>query len=201
MELIIIAGMPATGKSTVAAALETEFRYPVLEKDNIKEVLFDTVRFENYPQKRRLDHAANGILLQMLELMLKAGNSAIVVNNFDSASTQQLCAIMERYHPRCATVFLTGDPQTLYERYVRRDNLHQRHLGHILQEHYPPHEGDSLDYTMTRAEFDEKFFKRGMDQFRCPGARIDLDMTDFDAVCAADVAKQIRALFAAEERP
>lgn len=201
MELIIVAGMPATGKSTVAAGLEREFRYPILEKDNIKEVLFDTVGFENYPQKRKLDHAANGVLLQMLELMMKAGNSAIVVNNFDSASTEQLCAIMEKYKPCCVTVFLNGDAQVLYERYVQRDNLHKRHLGHILQEHYPPHEGDSLDYTMTREEFDEKFFKRGMDQFRCPGGRIDLDMTDFDAVCVADVAKEIRVLLKAEGRP
>ncbi len=194
MELIIVAGMPATGKSTVAAGLAEVFRYPILEKDNIKEVLFDTIGFENYPQKRRLDIAANGVLLHVLELMLKANSSVIVVNNFDTESAKQLCELMETYQPRSVTVFLNGDAQVLYQRYVERDNLHKRHLGHILQEHYPPHEGDSLDYTMTRAEFDEKFFKRGMDQFRCPGERIDLDMTDFDAVCVSDVAGRIREL-------
>ncbi len=198
MELIILAGMPATGKSTVAAALEREFRYPVLEKDNIKEVLFDTVGFENYPQKRKLDHAANGVLLQMLELMMKAGNSAIVVNNFDSTSTEQLCAMMEKYQPRCVTVFLNGDAQVLYERYVERDRLHKRHRGHALQEHYPPHEGDDLEYSMTREEFDEKFFKRGMDRFSCPGGRIDLDMTDFAAVSMEDLVARVRELLAEE---
>lgn len=194
MELIIVAGMPATGKSTVAAGLAEAFQYPILEKDNIKEVLFDTVGFENYPQKRKLDIAANGVLLHVLELMLKANASVIVVNNFDTESARQLCGLMETYRPRSVTVFLNGDAQVLYQRYIQRDNQHKRHLGHILQEHYPPHEGDSLDYTMTREEFDEKFFKRGMDQFRCPGERIDLDMTDFDAVCVEDVARQIRAL-------
>ena len=194
MELIIVAGMPATGKSTVAASLAEIFQYPVLEKDNIKEVLFDTVGFENYPQKRKLDIAANGVLLHVLELMLKADSSVIVVNNFDTESARQLCELMETYRPNSVTVFLNGDAQVLYQRYVERDNLHKRHLGHILQEHYPPHEGDSLDYTMTREEFDEKFFKRGMDQFRCPSARIDLDMTDFDSVCVEDVARRIREL-------
>jgi len=194
MELIIVAGMPATGKSTVAAGLAEAFQYPILEKDNIKEVLFDTVGFENYPQKRKLDIAANGVLLHVLELMLKANSSVIVVNKCDTESARQLCELMETYRPRSVTVFLNGDAQVLYQRYIQRDNQHKRHLGHILQEHYPPHEGDSLDYTMTRAEFDEKFFKRGMDQFRCPGERIDLDMTDFDAVCVEDVARQIRAL-------
>lgn len=191
MELIILAGMPATGKSTVAGALSAAFGYPVLEKDEIKEVLFDTLGFENYPQKRKLDMAATGVLLQVLEAMLKAGTSLIAVNNFDEAETQKVCALIERYEPNCVTVFLNGEPQALYERYVQRDKLHLRHLGHVLQERYPPREGDSLDYTMTRDEFDTKFFKRGMDKFRCPGPRIDLDMTD---PASLDVEELIRRL-------
>jgi predicted kinase len=194
MELIIVAGMPATGKSTLAAELAKAFSYPILEKDGIKEVLFDTIGFENYPQKRRLDIAASGVLLHTLEQMLKADTSVIVINNFDTEGAAQLCELMEKYQPRSVTVFLNGDAEVLYRRYVERDHQHLRHLGHILQEHYPPHEGDALDYTMTREEFDEKFFKRGMDKFSCPGGRINLDMTDFDAVCVADVVRRIREL-------
>jgi len=194
MNLIILAGMPATGKSTVAASLSQAFGYPILEKDNIKEGLFDTLGFENYAQKRKLDHAANEALLRVLNAMLKADNSLIVDNNFDTASAEKLCALIDTYHPTCVTIFLNGDPQTLYERYVERDNLHKRHRGHALQEHYPPHEGDDLEYSMTREEFDEKFFKRGMAQFSCPGERIDLDMTDFSKVSLDDLVAQVRAL-------
>ena len=194
MDLIILAGMPATGKSTVAAGLSKSFGYPILGKDNIKEGLFDTLGFENYAQKRKLDHAANEVLLRVLAAMLKAGNSLIVDNNFDTASTEKLCGLIETYHPNCVTVFLDGDPQALYLRYVERDNLHKRHRGHALQEHYPPHEGDDLDYSMTREEFDEKFFKRGMAQFRCPGARIDVDMTDFSKVDVEEIAVRVREL-------
>ena len=194
MNLIILAGMPATGKSTVAASLSTAFGYPILEKDNIKEGLFDTLGFENYAQKRALDHAANDVLLRVLEAMLKADNSLIVDNNFDTASAEKLCAILETYQPNCVTVFLSGDPQVLYERYAERDNLHKRHLGHVLQDHYPPREGDSLYYTMTPEEFDEKFFKRGMAQFNCPGERIDLDMTDFGKVSLDALCAQVKTL-------
>jgi len=199
MELIIVAGMPATGKTTLSTGLAKAFGYPILEKDQIKEVLFDTIGFENYLQKRKLDIAASGVLLHTLEVMLRAGRSAIVVNNFDTAGTEQLCGLIERYQPRCVTVFLNGNTETLYQRYVERDNLHLRHLGHILQEHYPPWEGDSLDYTMTRDEFDEKFIKRGMDHFHCPGGRIDLDMTDPASVCVDDVIEEIRTLLCAQE--
>ena len=196
MNLIILAGMPATGKSTVAASLSAAFGYPILEKDNIKEGLFDTLGFENYAQKRKLDHAANEALLRVLNAMMKADNSVIVDNNFDTASAEKLCALIETYHPTCATIFLNGDPQTLYERYVERDNLHKRHRGHALQDHYPPHEGDNLEYAMTREEFDEKFFKRGMAQFKCPGRRIDLDMTDFTKVSLVDVVAQVKDMLA-----
>lgn len=194
MELIILAGMPATGKSTVAAAFRQAFGYPILEKDNIKEGLFDTLGFENYPQKRKLDIAANEVLLRVLEAMLKAGTSVIVDNNFDTASAQVLCRLMEQYAPNCVTVFLGGTPQALYRRYVERDNQHLRHLGHILQDRYPPLPGDSLDYTMTEEEFHEKFFKRGMAQFRCPGPRIDVDMTDFASVSLDALTAQVASL-------
>lgn len=195
MNLIILAGMPATGKSTVAASLSRAFGYPILEKDNIKEGLFDELGFENYAQKRKLDHAANEVLLRILEAMLKAGNSLIVDNNFDTVSAKKLCALLETYQPACVTIFLNGDPQVLYERYAERDNRHARHLGHVLQDHYPPREGDSLYYTMTPEEFDEKFFKRGMAQFRCPGERIDMDMTDFSKVSIEDLIAQVEAVW------
>ena len=194
MNLIILAGMPATGKSTVAASLSRVFGYPVLEKDHIKEALFDTLGFENYAQKRALDHAANNVLLRVLNTMLKAGTSLIVDNNFDTASAEQLCAILDLHQPNCVTIFLSGDPRVLYTRYTQRDNLHKRHLGHVLQEHYPPREGDSLYYTMTPEEFDEKFFKRGMAEFQCPGKRIDVDMTDFSKVSLEDLCAQVKRL-------
>jgi len=194
MNLIILAGMPATGKSTVAASLSKAFGYPILEKDNIKEGLFDTLGFENYARKRALDHAANDVLLRILDAMLKAENSLIVDNNFDTASAQKLCGLIETHRPNCVTIFLSGDPQVLYARYAERDNLHKRHLGHVLQDHYPPREGDSLYYTMTPEECDEKFFKRGMAQFKCPGERIDVDMTDFSKVSLDALCAQVKEL-------
>ena len=196
MDLIIIAGMPASGKSTAAAAVSKAFGYPIIEKDYIKEGLFDVLGFENYQQKRALDHAANETLLRVLKAMLKANVSVIVDNNFDTESNEKLCALINEFRPTCITVFLNGDPQALYERYCQRDLAHKRHLGHLLQDHYPPREDDDLYYTMTRDEFDEKFFKRGMSQFNCPGERIDVDTTDLEKVSLDELVERIRALTA-----
>ena len=177
MKLIILAGMPATGKSTIAKMLQKEFGFPILEKDGIKEQLFDTIGFECYAEKRQLDVAANAVLLRIMEDMMKADTSVIVDNNFDPASAEKLNALLEKYNPSCVTVFLNGDTQVLYERYVERDSKHLRHLGHGMQTHYPPHEGESTEFHMTREGFDERFLKLKMDKLSWGGKQIFLDAT------------------------
>ena len=82
----------------------------------------------------------------------------------------------------------------LHQRYTLRDNAHARHLGHVLQEHYPPQSGDSLYYTMTRDEFYEKFMKRGMDSFECPGERLEIDTTDFTKVHPEQIVARVEKM-------
>ncbi len=178
MNIIILAGMPASGKSTVAGRLKKEFDLPVLEKDALKEEIFDTMGFDCYAMKRKTDHAANAVLLRCARALLENGQSMILDNNFDTASAERLNNLAREFGAHCITVFFGGDVTAFYRRYVERDRLHLRHLGHVLQDHYPPREGDSLDYTMTPEEFSEKFEKRGMTSFSCTGVRIDLDATD-----------------------
>lgn len=178
MDVIVLAGMPASGKSTVAGKVSAAFALPVLAKDELKESLFDTLGFTCYAEKRKLDHAANAVLLRATRAMLTAGQSVILDNNFDEISARALDALTEEFGARCVTVFLGGDTEAFYRRYVERDRLHLRHLGHVVQEHYPLWEGDSPDHDMTREEFREKFEKRGMAEVRLRGARIDIDATD-----------------------
>ena len=194
MAVIVLTGMPATGKSTLCKALAAHFGYPVIEKDAIKEQLFDTVGFTCYAQKRALDHAANKVVIHIAEQILKTGGSFIVDNNFDDVSGKAFQALLEQYAMPCVCVFLRGDLDVLHQRYTQRDNAHARHLGHVLQEHYPPRPGDSLYYTMTREEFCEKFLKRGMDSFVCPGARLEIDTTDFATVDLQQIAAEVETL-------
>lgn len=192
MKLIILTGMPASGKSTIAKKLSIAFDMPVLEKDALKEELFDTIGFSCYAEKRKMDIAANAVLLRCVESLLSSENSLIIDNNFDTDSTKRLVEIIKKYQCSCITIFLGGDTEAFYKRYVERDNLHKRHLGHVLQDHFPPREGDSLDYEMTREEFFEKFEKRGMNGFDCPGTRIDIDATNPQEVDVDMLIKQIQ---------
>ena len=179
MKLIVLTGLPASGKSRLARALQEEFGWPVLNKDSLKEELFDTVGFENYQEKRALDHAANAVLLRTLESLLKSGVSVIVDNNFDVRAAERLMKLVEQYRPELAVVELGGDVELFYERYVKRDLKGKRHPGHALQDHYPLREGEVLDPApMTREEYKEKFIDRGMARADWAPERIHIELTE-----------------------
>ena len=199
MNMIVLTGMPASGKSTVAAKLADALSLPVLAKDEFKEALFDTIGFSCYAEKRKLDHAANAVLLKAAEAMLRNGRSLIIDNNFDGAAAEALNALTERMGARCVTVFFGGDTEAFYRRYVERDRLHLRHLGHVVQEHYPLHEGDSPDHEMTREEFREKFEKRGMADVRLNGIRIEIDATEPAAIDTDRLIQEIRTVLQSHE--
>lgn len=194
MHIIVLAGMPASGKSTVAKALSKAFGLPVLAKDDLKEAIFDTMGFRDYAEKRRTDHAANAVLLKCTKALLDNNQSMILDNNFDSISSKALDELVCSYNCKCVIVFFGGNNDAFYRRYVERDRQNVRHLGHVLQLRYPPEPGDALYHEMSREEFREKFETRGIDQFQCTGERIELDATDPANINIEELIEKIRSL-------
>lgn len=62
MYCIPVAGMPASGKSTIAVRISESLGIPMLSKDSIKEVLFDDLGFHSRAEKVQLGTAAMHIL-------------------------------------------------------------------------------------------------------------------------------------------
>ena len=182
MDLIILSGLPASGKSTVARALQGAFPFPILEKDRIKEQLFDALGFQSHEEKRRLDAAAARILLQTAEDILTAGGSVILDNNFDTAAGTALKALQERLRPRSVSILLTADEDVLYERYLARDLAHTRHPGHAVSDRYPIQPGDPEVAPLERAGFAQRYLSRGMGQVCWDGPVLTVDTTDLDAL-------------------
>ena len=182
MDLIILSGLPASGKSTVARALQGAFPFPILEKDRIKEQLFDTLGFQSHEEKRRLDAAAARILLQTAEDVLTAGGSVILDNNFDTAAGTALKALQERLRPRSVSILLTADEDVLYERYLARDLAHTRHPGHAVSDRFPIQPGDPEVAPLERAGFAQRYLNRGMGQVCWDGPVLTVDTTDLDAL-------------------
>lgn len=193
--LIIIAGMPATGKTTLARKITRRMPLPILEKDEIKEAMFDTLGYADLTAKRQLDKAAAAILLRCAQSLLKNGTSLIIVNNFDADMKDDVQAMIDDCHCRVVTVFLGGDADVLYKRYVERDKKKVRHLGHTFIDRYPPQEGDAVGLSMTREYFANRFEGHGMADFKIGGARFDVDATDPDAIDVDALVENIKKAF------
>lgn len=51
MYCILVAGIPAAGKSAMAEVISERLKLPVISKDIIKELLFDNVGFQSRAEK------------------------------------------------------------------------------------------------------------------------------------------------------
>ena len=73
MYCILVAGMPASGKSTIAVRISESLGIPMLSKDSIKEVLFDDLGFHSRAEKVQLGTAAMHILYYAAAQLMKVG--------------------------------------------------------------------------------------------------------------------------------
>lgn len=176
MDLIIVAGMPATGKTTLSKKIAHALGMPLLEKDEIKEEMYKILGYSGLEDRRVDDIVSNNILLRCTENILRSGTSLLIVNNFDKEMIGQVQELVDSTGCNCVLVFLDGNPDVLYERYVERDATHSRHTVHELWDRYPPLPGDEPK-TMTRQLFREVFEDLGMSDFRLNCPRIDLEAT------------------------
>jgi len=194
MACILVTGFPATGKSTLAAALAGELGFPMFSKDSMKELLYDSVGFRSRAEKVALGVGAMGILYYCAGQVLALGQSVILENNFENSSKEGLQALLAEYPCQVVTLALTGDPQVIYRRFLRRDASPARHRGHVVNTCYPEPPGPRPPYVpLTFEQFVEGFQARGMDSFDIGGPRITVDVTDFSKVDAKALAQEVLA--------
>lgn len=180
--VILVTGIPASGKSMLAERLSADLGVPWFSKDRIKEELFDTVGFASREEKVKLGIASMGILYYLAEQMMQRGKSFILENNFEANSRADLMQLLERYEYRALTLRLTGDYARIYERFVQRDKSPLRHPGHVTNKRYFKEEGALQSPTITLEQYIAGIRSRGMDSFCADGPLITVDTTDFSKV-------------------
>jgi predicted kinase len=178
--LVIVSGPPASGKTTLARRFATELSLPLINKDGIKESLFDSLGWQDRAWSRKLGAATYHLLYYFLEATLAAGVSLIVESNFAPLATPELKRIQEKYPFRPFQVMCWADGETLVERYSARSG--QRHPGHV-------------DFEAL-AEIEPVLRRGRLEPLGFDGEIIELDTTDFSKI---DVAGTIARLKTALE--
>lgn len=191
MYCILVTGIPAAGKSTMAAFLGDSLGLPVISKDSIKELLFDDVGFRSREEKVKLGTASMNIQYYLAEQLMKARQPFILENNFENASKSGLAAQLEKYACKAIVVVLTGDYETIYRRFLERNGSPDRHRGHVVNDCYPEVEAGASAAKLSYADFVTGIARRGMDSFAMDGPRIEVDTTDFSKVDYEALLRQI----------
>lgn len=182
MYCILVTGIPASGKSTIAEYLSHALHLPMISKDKIKEDLFDLVGFQSREEKVQLGIASMNIMYHVAEQLMRGSQPFLLENNFEETSKSGLFSLLEKYDYQAITVTLTGDYRTIYERFLERNKSPERHRGHVVNDCYPEKEQEKKVEPIPYRRFVEGITMRGMDSFTANGPRIVLDTTDFEAV-------------------
>ena len=191
MYCILVTGIPAVGKSTIAKYLSEKLGIPMISKDTIKELLFDEVGFNSREEKVKLGTASANIMYYMAEQLMSHKQPFILENNFENATKDGLHQVLDKYSYKTITITLTGDYRTIYERFVERNNCPTRHRGHVVNDCYPEKEPGRIIEPMSYESFENAVVSRGMDAYVGNGPHIVVDTTDFSNVDKDDIVNQI----------
>ncbi len=197
MYCILVTGIPAAGKSTMAEVISKKLNLPVISKDIIKELLFDNVGFQSRAEKVNLGIASMEIMYYAAGQLMKTGQSFILENNFEYSSAYGIKNLIEKYQYSALTITLTGDYSVIYQRFLERESSPDRHRGHIVNDCYPEKKENNLKTLKAKTISYENFVRgieqRGFDAFCIDGKQIKIDTTDFSKINIEELFSQIAA--------
>lgn len=189
---VLIAGLPASGKTTFALYLAEQLGWPLVSKDRIKEILYDTVGFQGHHEKVTLSVAASELLYYFSESVMRTGKPLILENNFENVQKPGLEKLVQKHSYHTVTVRFGGDITVIYQRYLARDTSAQRHGGHKTNAAWPPTGEPLVCAPPTLAEFAAGVQTRGIAEFTLGGEDIYVDSTDFSRLSYEHILEQVR---------
>lgn len=164
-KLIIVTGDLAAGKSTFSKRLAERYGVTSYNKDDIKEVLADTIGFSNREENLKLSKAAVGLMCYRFTEAAKAGRDVILEANFRDSELMHIAELAAERGYRIMTLCMQGDVETLYERFRNRIKNENRH---------PAHQSVGI-----RSSGDYKTYLESIRNEYLPGNAIRIDASDF----------------------
>ncbi len=197
--LLLLAGYPATGKSTFCARLRE--RHPqaaTIAPDDIKERIWDERGFDDADEKAVLEQDVWALYYEELARAMAAGGLVITDYPFSEKQRPTLAHLVEAHGYHAVTVRFVGDIEAIYQRSLARDLSQGRHLGHLMN-HY--HKGDRLadrqhaDALVTLDVLRDRCISKGYGNFQL-GDLVEVDATDIAAVDFDALVDQVERLVA-----
>lgn len=174
MRLIVISGLPATGKTTLGKEIARRLSIPFFSKDTIKERLFDERGFSDRAWSKKLGMEAYEELYRTVEHTLNNETDCVIESNFKPGiSETDLRALLQRTGAECRQIFCHAPGHILMDRFERRAHSGERHPGHV--------DAKNLE------EFRTYLTKTEQQSLDLIGHCIHVDTTDLSEISVEDV--------------
>lgn len=116
---MVVSGLPAAGKTTLATRLGRDLRAPVVRRDDIRLLLLETLDLGTAAPG--VPAAASALTMLMVTAILDSGGVAVLDGNFNTERHMQPVRELLQARPVTAVeVCLWGDPDVLRRRFIAR---------------------------------------------------------------------------------
>lgn len=183
--LIIVTGMPGTGKTTLSESLSNQYKLPLISKDSLKERIFDTLGWSDKAWSLKVSSASHRIMDYLVDEQLKSGQSVIVESNFKrEIDSLRFNGIKSKHNCNIIQILCWAEGETVFRRFMERIENGQRHQGHT----------EDISTDEIRRIFVEA---NGRDEpLDIDGATVELDTTHPSSISYDEIHQQIDRLIA-----
>ena len=179
--LILITGLPAAGKMTLATWLSKQLAIPFVHKDAIKEILYDGLGWSDREWSKKLGAASIKIMYYFAEASLIAGRSIILDTPLrPDLASGEISTLARQTLASTIQIICRADPAVAYQRFEQRAVAGVRHPGHLDMQ--------------TLGEAKASFAQNRPLRLDIDGEVIEVDTNDFSALHYEHVLAQIQVI-------
>ncbi len=161
-KLILMGGDIASCKSPYSNIIGDKFNVLVINKDNLKEILGDTIIVNNREENKKLSVISFDLICYLIK---KNKGNLVIESNFKPYEMKVLEDLIKEYNYDVLSLVFKGDNEVLHKRFLNRLN-ENRHYVHKSQDFT-----NIDDFVKTLEE---------LRMVKYPGKVIEIDSSNFD---------------------
>ena len=153
--LILVAGLPASGKTTIATHLAKDLGLQYVGKDQYKIEMYEKYGFSSAKEKKILNEKSEEIMYSKLYALLQNGEN-VVFDKWICKDYSRIDAIVKELGIEVIVIYLNCKVEVAVRRYNSRIDSGERHIGLSLKNKYPYVKGYSEVAYMTLEEMQQR---------------------------------------------